>query len=354
MFQVFHNVKIKAITAGSGSILVSNEEKFANVLEPRQIARLIKSLGIKHTRATKYPLSFLDLSVTTAKYLEQKTQFSLSDLDCIISSTQAPDSLIPCNSFILQDKLNLKNSVLNLDVVQGCAGFMHAILLASCLIENRSINSALILSGDCFSKPNDDFVLTPEKIKNYPQFRNEALFGAGCAACLLTYEKDSFPIYMMYDSWGSKRDTIHNMAYAVKHIEGYDQNNVFVGTSLDGNSLADFVLDFVPKQINALLEKANFKLEDLQYAIVHQANASLVKSLASVLGVSSDVMPFLAENTGNSDSASIALGIAENLDLLDKLNEDKFSLLSSFGTGLCSCSAICNFKDTEFYPTVYL
>lgn len=351
MFHVFHNVKIKAITAGSGALSVSNEEKFSKVLEPRQIARLIKSIGFKRTRYLAYPLTFFDLSLATAKYLVKQSNFDLSNLDCIISSTQSPDSLVPCNSFILQDKLNLKHSVFNLDVVQGCAGYLHAILLAASLIENRTIDSALILVGDGLSICEGNDILTPEIIKDFPQFRNAGLFGAGCGACLLTYEKDSSPLYMRYDVWGDKRDIIYNIHYARKHIEGYDPNSP---VKLDGNGLADFVLNFVPKQIFELLDKSNFKLEDLQYAFVHQANASLVKSLAKVLGVSSDVMPFLAENTGNTDSASIALGIAENLDVLDKLHDDKFSLLSAFGTGLCSCSAICNLKDTEFYPAFYL
>lgn len=351
MLSVFNNVKIKAISAGTGSVQVTNEQKFGQVLEERQFRRFIKSIGFKSIKHIPYDKSFLDLSLLTVQHFSSVYNFDLQDVDLIISSTQSPDSLIPCNSFILHDKLNLKAETLNMDLIQGCAGFAYALMVASSLIESRAINRALVIVGDNDVLFDHD-ILNKEDLEQNVQFRNAGIFASGCGVCLLEYQANASPLYFSYIANSKAHQAIYNYDYAKKHL--VDKTEHFRGMVLDGEALANFVLNDVPQQISALFDFAHIQKEDILYYFAHQANFSLINSLRMVLKLDDTSLPFMAENTGNTESASIPLGICENLEQFKDLDKDKYSLMIGFGTGLFSCGVLANLKDTKFFKPVVL
>ena len=98
-------------------------------------------------------------------------------------------------------------------------------------------------------------------------------------------------------------------------------------------------------------EATEQSFDDVDIALVHQANGLIVNSLAEKLGMSSEVMPFKCANIGNTDMASIPTAMTElKKDGADYTKYHK-ALLSGFGAGLSVASMIMDLSDINILPT---
>ena len=109
----------------------------------------------------------------------------------------------------------------------------------------------------------------------------------------------------------------------------------------------------VQNDIRRLIDYAQIDFNDLSYLIMHQANKSLLSALAKTMDLDNNKVPFLAADTGNTSSASIALALSENKDSLTELTV-KPALLCGFGVGMSIASVITDMSSTKIYSPVYL
>ena len=85
--------------------------------------------------------------------------------------------------------------------------------------------------------------------------------------------------------------------------------------------------------IKDLAEKYNFSLDEIDYFILHQANARIIEATAKKLGVSRDKFPMNIMNYGNISSASIPILLWE-MKKDGRLKPGMKLVLASFGAGL--------------------
>ena len=111
-----------------------------------------------------------------------------------------------------------------------------------------------------------------------------------------------------------------------------------------------------PVMIEELLDKANGKIEDIDYFICHQSSSFTLKKLAQRLGVSQERLPRdIVPKYGNSSSASIPVTLCEHYDEMFADKDKQMIMFASFGTGM-SLGAVYmevpRFKDCKFidYP----
>ena len=103
---------------------------------------------------------------------------------------------------------------------------------------------------------------------------------------------------------------------------------------MQGREVFKFAVSEVPQIITDLSEKFGFDLEkDVDYFILHQANARIIEATAKKLGISRDRFPMNIMKYGNISSASIPI-------LLDEMKHDgrlqpgMKLVIASFGAGL--------------------
>lgn len=336
----FKNIEILAIGCGLPKDSFNIKDLLLNSgMDQRQTQRLIKSIGFENIRKLKDCYSALDLSINTLKYFIGKNKEYFNDIDAIIYVTQTPDYTVPANNYILQNALNLDSNVFLLDSIQGCSGFVHALLQASIMLNTKQFKKVLIVCSDALTPPED-----------VTQKGNMAIFGEGAGFAIVQNSTQDNDIFFTYRSDGDQYEAIINYHSGVKESR---LNQRFAdGELLNGEALANYVLgDGGLKEIKALLEFSNVKIEDLSYAICHQANKSFLLMLSSLLNTTEDKIPFLARNTGNTSSASIPIAISENQATLIF---DKPCILSAFGTGLSSYSCLTSLSSTKIFEPFYL
>lgn len=112
--------------------------------------------------------------------------------------------------------------------------------------------------------------------------------------------------------------------------EGFEDLTKF---NMDGREVFKFAITEVPKIIRDLSAKYEFALEDIDWFVLHQANARIIEATAKKLKVSLDKFPMNIMHTGNTSSASIPVLLKEMKDK-GQLERGMKIVFASFGGGL--------------------
>ena len=113
-----------------------------------------------------------DLSVKACEKLFQTND--KHKIDGIIYCTQSPDYIMPSNSFLLHNYLNLKHKVFAFDFNHACTGYIYGLAMANAFFSAGMAKEILLVTADTYSKyinPNDR--------------STRVLFGDGAAATIL-------------------------------------------------------------------------------------------------------------------------------------------------------------------------
>lgn len=311
-----------------------------NGLEERQIRKLIKSIGFTKVRRSPRHLTGLDLAVLGSRKMLADCKVDPAEIDALLFVTQTPDYTIPGNCYLWQKALGLRDDIAVVDFLQGCSGFIYALIYANFLIEGGLCRHVLIGCGDCVTEAED-----------LSQKGNAAIFGEGAGVALLSYSGEPAVSYYSYRSDGEECEAIVNYHSGVKNARAGITTEQ--GEHLDGQVLASYVLgEGGLDEICALLQYAALSADDIEKFICHQANKSFLVSLARMMNIDNDKIPFLAGETGNTSSASIPIAMSEHAELMK--HRDKPYVLSAFGTGLSSASVVMSLKNTKIFEPLFV
>lgn len=345
MFHSFTNVQIEAISGISGAQQIDVLERSIKAGVPEKNAkRTISSLGFEKLRFIDRNHSMADACIAGALQCLKETNTPSSDVGALVVLTQSPDYTVPATSYTMQDRLNLSHDTIMLDITQGCSGFVYGLFYASNLVQSKVCKKVLLCVGD-FSDV-DGNALAAQKT-------NSLLFGEGASVVLLSYSDTQVESTYQIRSYGEKYGVVMNPRSGAQCLRNPDKSKFTSGFQIDGLELANFEIETGSSSIKEILQSKNYSFDDISYAIVHQSNKAILKTIALSLGVDFQKVPFLASQTGNTSSASIPLGITESIQSLADI-QNKPTLMCGIGVGLsCACS-IVDLKHTKVLPTIYM
>ena len=188
-------------------------------------------------------------------------------------------------------------------------------------IEGGNAKLALIAGVECTS----NFV-------NWEDRGQCILFGDGAGAAILRAEEGKPNQFIMRSS-GRRKDCLHcdnAMQPARVNEEGFKELTKF---NMDGREVFKFAVTEVPKLIRDLSAKYGFALEDIDWFVLHQANARIIEATSKKLKVGLEKFPMNIMRTGNTSSASIPVLLKEMKDN-GQLKKGMKLVLASFGGGL--------------------
>jgi 3-oxoacyl-[acyl-carrier-protein] synthase-3 len=252
--------------------------------------------------------SVVDMCLKAIDKLEKDCD--LSEIEFLILVTQNPDFLIPHNSAVIHEKLELPETCMCFDISQGCAGYLHGLSIAKGVASVNKFKKGLLLTCDPYSKVVND------NDKN-----TRMIFGDAATATLLEEESN----------WEIGAFDFGTAPQTSKSLNTY-QEDLF----MDGRGIFNFVLKYLPPSVSKTLEKNELSLENIDEFVLHPGSKYVIDFLAKRLKVDSKKVPFEAGEYGNTVSSSIPL-------LLEKRIQDKIErtyFISGFGVGLSWGSTI--------------
>lgn len=348
MLGIIENIRIEALAATVSKERVPVTERAKSAVTPKRLARVIAGTGVEDLSIVKEGTSASDLCVASAERIFAEGLAKKDELGAVIFVTQRPDYPLPATSYSIQSRLGLGTDVLAFDVNCSCPGFVYGIYIAASMMSNLG-KKVLLCCGDVTSNkedtnPTDAAFLT-------------IMGDAACAAVIgRAPEMSQKKILYKIDSYGDRFKSLYEPRGAARErkrttVDGERIIEPENYTMMDGMAIMDFTLKEVPENISLLLDYAGIKKEDIDIALVHQANGLIVHSLAEKMGMSYDIMPFKCAHIGNTDMASIPVCMTELKKDGADYRQYRRALLSGFGAGLSVASIVMDISDIKILPT---
>ncbi|WP_263298724.1 ketoacyl-ACP synthase III [Planococcus sp. 4-30] len=291
---------------------------------------IVQRTGIRERRIAADTEFTSDISIKAAENLMERYGKSLDDVDMIIVCTMTPDFKTPSVSALVQAKLGIKNTGA-IDLNAACSGFTYGLHMANGLITAGLNKKILVIGAETFSK-----------ILDYGDRSTCILFGDGGGAVLVEYdeEKPSFIEYHM----GTNGELAHNL-YCTDLSTSMFGNELAVNgfVNQNGREVYKWAVNTVPKGMKALMEKAGFETDQVDWFVPHSANLRIIESICSRNALPLERTIYSLEYYGNTSAASIPLSLDKGVREGKIKSGDKL-LLYGFGGGLTHAGMLVNWS----------
>lgn len=296
------------------------------VVDNNELAKLVKTddewirehTGIVERHiATDETTSYMGTQAALAAI--ENAKIEAREIDLIVFATLSGERATPSMSCIVQDKIGAGNATC-FDMNAACSGFVYAFQTADAYICAGLAKTALIIGAETLSKMVD-----------WKDRSTCILFADGAGAAVVR-DTERGVISSVTLSDGSKGMSLKCKERSTRNFLNKKQEDKHY-IQMIGPDIFKFAVRKVPACIDVLLERANLTKDDVDYFVLHQANARIIASVSNKMGVPIEKFPMNVDYCGNTSSASIPI-------LLDEMNRegilkagDKF-VICGFGGGL--------------------
>lgn len=230
------------------------------------------------------------------------------DVDAVINCTMSADSILPSVACIVAKNIGADNAFAY-DINAACSGFVFAYNTVLAYMACGMVKTALIIGAEKLSK-----------VVNWTDRGTCILFGDGAGAVVL--KSTNKKLYKSYTSLHTEADD--NKALTMNQGEYI---------KMDGQQVFKFAVTKVTKVITELINKANEKIENIDYIVLHQANKRIVESVSKRVNVPIEKFPMNLMEYGNTSSASIPI-LLDEMNKSGKIKEGNTVIMAGFGAGL--------------------
>jgi 3-oxoacyl-[acyl-carrier-protein] synthase-3 len=226
-----------------------------------------------------------------------------------------------------------------LDVSNACLGFLNALILAGSMIEQGTINRAIIVAGENGKPLVDETVrllnesdFDRKSIK--PYFANLTI-GGGAVAWSICREEPKDSTYPRLSQFASSTDTSHN-----RLCEG-DQSTGGMLMQTDSEELLHAGIKVATLAWKKFLQVSKWEPQSPELVVTHQVGKAHQLEIEKALGYDSTKSFTSYESLGNCGSVSLpityTLACEQNQEFLTKK-----SALLGIGSGLSSLMLALN------------
>ena len=328
-FFKVNNVSIKGISAAVPKNIVYTKDY--ELFDELECKKFEDSVGVLQRRVANENTCTSDLCFAAAEKIIQDLKWDKNEIDVLIFVSHTADYKLPATSCILQDRLGLKTGCMTLDISLGCSGYTHGLHVISSILQSGGVKKALLLVGN-----------TQSKYASYFDKSVYPLFADAGSATALEYCEIATPMYFSFGTDGSSYESIIVRDGGCRNpvtLESFDLKETSNGNRLsnlhefmDGMEVFSFGINRIPKEINKFLD--NFSIDNIDYALFHQANKLMINKIAKKLNISNEKVPLNIDRFGNTSCTTIPLLIATEMQNIFKGNNSQRCLLSGFGVGL--------------------
>jgi 3-oxoacyl-[acyl-carrier-protein] synthase III len=282
--------------------------------------------GIKSRRFAEPDESVQMMSVAASRIAIERAGIEPAQIDGVIVATISHLLQLPAVATAVAHELGLQRPVA-FDISAACAGFSHAIALASDMIRGGSSKYVLVIGVERLSDLTD------------PTDRGTAFIFADGAGAVVVGPSDKPGIAPVV--WGSDGEQFD----LIRQREDWrdvlaSENPRMPHMLMQGNAVFRWAAFEMAKVAQEALDRAGITVDDLDVFVPHQANMRITDAMARALKLPPHVV--VARDIaaqGNTSAASIPLA-------LDRLIQDgqaktgDTALFIAFGAGLAYAAQV--------------
>ncbi|SDH46739.1 3-oxoacyl-[acyl-carrier-protein] synthase-3 [Lentzea fradiae] len=261
-----------------------------------------------------------------------------SEVDLVVVATTTPDHPCPSTAPEVAHRLGL-TGVAAFDLNAVCAGFVYALATAAGHIAAGSAERVLVIGADTFTT-----VLNPLDRTTL------AIFGDGAGAVVLRAGTPDEPGALgPFDlgADGSNADLLIVPAGGSEQRgSGEPLDPADVHFRMDGQPVFRNAVTRMSESAVKVLDRAGWRVEDVDRFACHQANARIISAVARDLAVPQERFVLNVDRVGNTVAASIPLVLADAAAAGD-IEPGHRVLVTSFGAGLGWGSTVLTWPELD-------
>ncbi len=271
--------------------------------------------GIRTRRFAGPDESLIDMATASAERALAVAGVSADQLGCVIVATSTHPEHTPASA--PQVAARLGSTTAAFDVSAGCAGFCHALNLASALVRSGAESYVLVIGVEQLSRFMD------------PTDRGTAFIFADGAGAVVVGPSATTGIGPT--AWGSDGTQAHVINQTPSCLGGHADNPV---VQMEGTAVFRWAPFAMAAVAHEAIAKAGVSVDDLDAFIPHQANLRITQTLArniklpESVAIATDIV-----DSGNTSAASVPLAMDAMLRAGEAETGD-LALLIAFGAGL--------------------
>jgi len=323
--------KSGVVITGSGSATP------ATILDNQALSQLVETsdewirtrTGIRQRRLAGASESLSAIATQAGKSAIAMAGITPAEIDLIILATSTPDDLFG-TACQIQAQLGATQAVA-FDMTAACSGFVFGMVTAAQYIRTGVYQNVLLIGADILSRWVD-----------WEDRRTCVLFGDGAGAVVMQAAQSDRLLGFELKSDGTANGCL-NLAYEAQPKQLIDGVNVGEGTyqpiTMNGKEVYRFAVQRVPEVIDKALFRANLRVEQVDWLLLHQANQRILDAVAERLSIPPHKVISNLAHYGNTSAASIPLALDEAVRQ-GRIQPHDIIAASGFGAGLTWGAAI--------------
>ncbi len=305
-----NGIKIRGTGRGVPERTVCNAEIAGRVDTSDEWITSRTGIRLRHHSREGEP--FLSMTASAARRALENAGVGPEEIGACIVATLSADTLVPSAACLLQRELGLPEDILCFDLNAACSGFLFALHTMECLLNAAPRKYGLIVGAEQLSR-----------LINWEDRGTCILFGDGAGAAVVE-SREGFPtISAVMGCHGND---------ALLHVPGAETGGRSL-ISMEGTKVFKFAVEAVPWCIRQVLDKAGKTMEDVDFFVLHQANARIMDLAVRRCRIPPEKCYQNIGEYGNTSAASIPLVLSE-LHEQGKIGPGSRVLAVGFGGGL--------------------
>ncbi|MEV6770465.1 beta-ketoacyl-ACP synthase III [Nocardia sp. NPDC051030] len=281
--------------------------------------------GIRTRRFASPEETIIAMSAAASRDAIEAAEIDANQIDCVIVATSTWLLLTPAAAPQIATELGL-TGVAAFDISAGCAGFCHALAVASDLVKGGTARNVLVIGVERLTDAIN------------PKDRGTAfLFADGAGAVIVGAAEEPSIGPTVWGSDGTQHHAIRQDKDWMDFFREIDEQGldaVRPYLAMEGTAVFRWAAHSLEKVCRDAIERAGLTPEELDAMVPHQANGRIIEIMARVLklpehcALANDI-----EETGNTSAASIPLAMEAMMRKGDA-KPGGTALLIAFGAGL--------------------
>lgn len=254
------------------------------------------------------------MAFEAAKEALKSANMKASDIDLIMVATTSPDNSFPSTATKLQGYLDC-GDVPSLDVQAVCSGFIYGMELCNSLLQSGKYRNILLIGADKMSSMLD-----------MKDRATAVLFGDGAGAIIMQKDDSNDRIFVsdIKSDGKSAEHLCTDGGVASTGNSGYIQMN--------GKEVYRNAVEKMSSSMLDVLKEANLSMDDVSFAIPHQANERIIDSIATRLQLPEEKLVKTVSEYANNSAATIPLAL-QKIYNQGKLKDGDLIIMTALGAG---------------------
>lgn len=314
--------------------ILTNDDLAKTVDTTDEWIRSMTGIQQRHIASSKESTALL--AVHAARQAIESADVNPQDIDLVIVATASPEYVFPATACLVQNAIGAEHAGAY-DLEAGCSGFVYALSAASAMIRSEMYNTILVVGAETLSR-----------IVDWNDRATCVLFGDGAGAVVLRGSDQPGGVLstvlgadgsggelLIVPGGGSKAPAGPETVLSKMHYIKMNGREVY--------RFATRVMAFASKQA---VERAGWKLDEIDLFLPHQANQRIIDSAAKSLNLPPDKVFVNLGEYGNTSAASIPIALCEAIDA-GRIKPGDHLVMVGFGAGLTWAACAIEWTTTK-------